>query len=97
MGIRDRPTAPHSPWQNGHVERLIGSIRRECLGHLIVLDAAHLLRVLRAYARYYNLDRTHLALDKDAPGFRPVEPHGRIISAPRLGGLHRRYRRIGRK
>jgi transposase InsO family protein len=61
MGIRDRPTMPCSPWQNGHVERLIGSIRRECLDHLIVLNAAHLRRVLEAYAEHYNKDRTHRA------------------------------------
>jgi hypothetical protein len=60
MGIRDRPTMPHSPWQNGHVERLIGSIRRECLDHMVVINAAHLRRVLQAYARYYNESRTHL-------------------------------------
>jgi len=93
MGIRDRPTAPHSPWQNGHVERLIGSIRRECLDHLIILNAAHLRRVLRAYADYYNNHRTHLALARDAPNFRQVEADGDVISRPVLGGLHRRYGR----
>ena len=67
MGIRDRPTAPRSPWQNGHIERLIGSIRRECLDHVLILGEAHLRRILRAYADYYNRVRTHLALDKDAP------------------------------
>ncbi len=67
MGIRDRPTAPRSPWQNGYVERLIGSIRRECLDHLIIIGEAHLRRVLRAYANYYNGTRTHLSLGKDAP------------------------------
>ena len=97
MGIRDRPTMPRSPWQNGHVERLIGSIRRECLDHIVIVNAAHLRRVLQAYARYYNEDRTHLALDKDAPAARPVEGQGRITSEPRVGGLHRRYRRIQRK
>ena len=94
LGIRDHPTAPRSPWQNGHAERLIGSIRRECLDHIIILNAAHLRRVLKAYAAYYNADRTHLALDKDAPHSRPVERSGRIVSRPILGGLHRRYRRI---
>lgn len=97
MGIRDRPTMPHSPWQNGHVERLIGSIRRECLDHLIILNASHLRRVLKAYAEYYNNDRTHLALDKDAPHHRPIEPEGDIISQPVLGGLHRRYGRRSSK
>ncbi len=67
MGIRDRPTAPRSPWQNGYVERLIGSIRRECLDHLIIIGEAHLRRVLRAYADYYNRARTHLSLNKDTP------------------------------
>ena len=67
MGIRDRPIAPRSPWQNGHVERLIGSIRRECLDHVVVLGAAHLRRILSAYSAYYNEVRTYLALGKDAP------------------------------
>src|SRR5450755_1243075 len=66
MGIRDKPIAPASPWQNGFVERLIGSIRRECVDHIIVLGEAHLRRILKFYARYYNETRTHLALDKDA-------------------------------
>jgi transposase InsO family protein len=84
---------PHSPWQNGHVERLIGSIRRECLDHMVVINAAHLRRVLQAYARYYNESRTHLALDKDSPSGRAVEHDGAISSHSVLGGLHRRYRR----
>ena len=67
MGIRDHPTAPRSPWQNGHVERLIGSIRRESLDHLVVFDEAQLRRVLRNYASYYNQVRTHLSLEKNAP------------------------------
>jgi transposase InsO family protein len=70
MGIRDHPTAPRSPWQNGHLERFIGSIRRESLYHLIVFGKAHLRGVLKAYASYYNEVRTHLSLDKDAPDFR---------------------------
>lgn len=93
MGIRDRPTLPHSPWMNGHVERLIGSIRRECLDHVIILDADHLRRVLRAYAEYYNESRTHLSLAKDSPDGRPVEARGRVVSSPVLGGLHHRYGR----
>lgn len=93
MGIRDHPTIPHSPWLNGHVERLIGSIRRECLDHLIILDVDHLRRVLRTYADYYNNDRTHLALGKDSPLSRAVEVRGAIVSRPVLGGLHRRYSR----
>ena len=97
MGVRDSPTDPHSPWQNGHVERLIGSIRRECLDHHIILNAGHLRRVLWRYAEYYNCDRTHLALGKDAPDTRSIDRHGRIASRPLLGGLHRRYHRIPRK
>jgi transposase InsO family protein len=94
LGIRDHPTMPHSPWQNGYVERVIGSIRRECLDHVIVVSAAQLRRLLRAYADYYNNDRTHLSLAKDAPNPRPIEVSGRIISRPVLGGLHHRYTRI---
>jgi transposase InsO family protein len=93
MGIRDRPTMPHSPWQNGHVERLIGSIRREYLDHVVVLNAAHLRRVLTNYAGYYNNDRTHLALGKDAPNSRCSETKGVVVSRPILGGLHHRYGR----
>ena len=73
MGIRDKPTSPASPWQNGFAERLIGSIRRECVDHFIVLGEAHLRRILRAYARYYNDIRTHRSLDKDSPFSRPVQ------------------------
>src|SRR5208282_4704499 len=85
MGIRDRPTAPRSPWQNGHVERLIGSIRRESLDHLVVFGEAHLRRVLKAYASYYNEVRTHLSLEKDAPDFRRTQKIGRIAVIPILG------------
>ena len=91
MGIRDRPTAPRSPWQNSYVERLIGSIRRECLDHVIVFGEAHLRQILRAYVTYYNEARTHLSLGKDAPIHRPIQWFGRIISAPILGGLHHQY------
>jgi transposase InsO family protein len=94
MGIRDRPIAPRSPWQNPYAERLIGSIRRECLDHVIIFNEAHLRRVLRTYANYYNADRTHLALGKDAPLGRPIERAGAIVSRPVLAGLHRRYARI---
>jgi transposase InsO family protein len=94
MGIRDRPTAPASPWQNGFAERLIGSIRRECVDHLIVLDEAHLRCLLRTYARYYNDIRTHRSLDKDAPVSRPVQRTGSINSHPILGGLHHHYVRV---
>jgi len=94
MGIRDKPTAPASPWQNGFAERLIGAIRRECLDHIIVLGEAHLRRILKSYARYYNETRTHLALDKDAPLSRTVKRAGRILCRPVLGGLHHEYVRI---
>jgi transposase InsO family protein len=94
MGIRDKPIAPASPWQNGFAERLIGSIRRECLDHIIVLGEAHLRRILKSYARYYNETRTHLVLDKDAPLSRTVKRAGRILCRPVLGGLHHEYVRI---
>ena len=94
MGIRDRPTAPRSPWQNGHVERLIGSIRRESLDHLVVFGEAHLRDVLKAYASYYNKVRPHLSLDKDAPDFRRMQKIGRIAAIPILGGLHQKYVRL---
>jgi transposase InsO family protein len=82
MGIRDHPIAARSPWQNGHVERLIGSIRRESLDHLIVFDEAQLRRVLRNYASYYNQIRTHLSLAKDAPDFRWNQKIGRAQRYP---------------
>jgi hypothetical protein len=93
MGIRDKPIAPASPWQNGFVERLIGSIRRECVDHIIVLGEAHLRRILKSCARYYNETRTHLALDKDAPVSRPVQRTGVVRSLAILGGLHHHYTR----
>jgi hypothetical protein len=93
MGIRDRPITPASPWQNGFAERLIGSIRRECVDHIIVLREAHLRRILKSYARYYNETRTHLALDKDAPVSRPVQRTGVVRSLAILGGLHHHYLR----
>ena len=94
MGIRDKPTVPASPWQNGCAERLIGSIRRECVDHFIVVGEAHLRRILRAYARYYNDIRTHRSLAKDAPVSRPVQRTGIISSRPILGGLHHHYVRV---
>jgi transposase InsO family protein len=94
MGIRDRPTAPRSLWQNGYAERLIGSIRRECLDHLIVCGERHLRYVLRSYACYYNGVRTHLSLAKDSPQTRPVQAVGSILPLPVLGGLHHRYVRM---
>jgi transposase InsO family protein len=94
MGIRDKPTPPASPWQNGFAERLIGSIRRECVDHFIVLGEAHLRRILQTYAGYYNDIRTHWSLDKDAPIPRPVQRTGAIKSHPILGGLHHHYVRV---
>jgi transposase InsO family protein len=94
MGIRDKPIAPASPWQNGFAERLIGSIRRECVDHFIVLNEANLCRILQTYARYYNNIRTHRSLDKDAPLSRPVQRTGLISSHPILGGLHHHYVRV---
>jgi transposase InsO family protein len=91
MGIRDRPTADRSPWQNGHTERLIGSIRRECLDHMVIFGEGHLRRTLRAYADYYNRARTRPALAKDTPLGRPVQAVGCIMSVPLLGGLHHQY------
>ena len=94
MGIRDKPTAPASPCQNGVAERLIGSIRRECVDHIIVLGEMHLRRVLKSYADYYNSFRTHRSLNKDAPVSRPVQRTGVISSRAILGGLHHRYARV---
>jgi transposase InsO family protein len=94
MGIRDKPTAPASPWQNGFAERLIGSVRRECIDHCIVLSEAHLRRILWAYACYYNEIRTHRSLGKDAPVSRPVQRTGIIRSYAILGGLHHHYVRV---
>ena len=94
MGIRDKPVAPGSPWQNGFAEWLIGSIRRECTDYVVVSGEEHLRRVLQSYARYYNELRTHRSLNKDAPIHRAIERLGVIISQPVLGGLHHQYCRI---
>ena len=95
MHIQDVRTAPRLPWQNAYVERVIGSIRRECLEHVIVASAAGLQRVLTEYLAYYMQSRTHLALEKDAPISRPVRPSsdGRVVVTPLVGGLHHRYDR----
>jgi len=95
MGIAEVLTAPHSPWQNPFAERLIGSIRRECLNHVFVLGELHLRRILTRYFAYYHRARTHLSLDKDAPDGRPLEPPelGMVIQIPEVGGLHHRYLR----
>jgi len=96
MGISELLIAPHSPWQNPYVERVIGSIRRECLDHLIVFNQRHLRRVLSSYMDYYHHTRTHLSLDKDCPHSRLVQPpkSGRVIALPQVGGLHHRYERL---
>jgi putative transposase len=96
MGIREVPTAPRAPWQNPFVERVIGSIRRECLDHVLTLNEAHLRRLLRAYIAYDNTARPHQSLDNNSPQPRGVElpPCGRIVAIPQVGGLHHRYRRV---
>ena len=94
MGIRDGPTAPRSPWQNGYVERAIGSIRRELLDHVIIIGEQHLRYLLRDYADYHNNWRTHLGLAKDTPLPRRIQYRGAIKSTPKLGGLHHAYVRI---
>ena len=96
MGITEAITAARSPWQNPYVERLIGSIRRECLDHLIIFNECHLLRVISSYEHYYHRTRTHLALRKDCPDPRPVFPasKGKVISISKVGGLHHRYERL---
>jgi transposase InsO family protein len=94
MGICDHPTVPRSLWQNGHAERLIDSIRRECLDHIVVFGDAHLRRILAADTDYYNELRTHLSLDKDSPAHRPIQRLGQITAWPILGGLHHQYCRM---
>ncbi len=95
LGIEEIRTAIRSPWQNSYCERLIGSIRRECLDHVIVLDEQHLRRVLRSYVGYYHSCRTHHSLGNDCPSPRPIEPPemGQVIAFPKVGGLHHRYSR----
>ena len=95
MGILEVLTAAHSPWQNPFVERLIGSVRRECLNHVVILSERHLRRILTAYFAYYHRARTHLSLDKDAPAGRAIErpEMGRVVQVPEVGGLHHRYAR----
>jgi transposase InsO family protein len=94
-GLASVRTAPRSPWQNPYVERVIGSIRRECLDHVIVVNERHLRRLMPSYAAYDHRSRTHLALGKDTPAARPVEPSGtgRVVALPEVGGLHHRYER----
>ena len=94
MGIRDRPISPRSPWQNGHMERLIGTVRRECLDRMLIFGGAHLRQILTSYGSYYNESRTHLSLHKDTPLGRAVQRYGNIAATPILSGLHHRYARI---
>jgi transposase InsO family protein len=95
MAMTEVRTAPRSPWQNGIIERFIGSVRRECLDHVIVFNARGLQRLLTHYVEYYQRSRTHLALDKDAPVSRAVSTStaGKVIALPQVGGLHHRYER----
>ena len=95
MGIEEVVIAPRSPWQTPYVERFIGSIRRECLDHVIILNEDHLRRISDSYLAYYHEVRTHLSLDRNAPQPREVEPpsHGKIVAIPHVGGLHHRYTR----
>jgi putative transposase len=95
MGITEVITAPRSPWQNPYAERLIGSIRRECLDHVIIFSGRHLRRVLSNYFQYYHDTRTHLSLGKECPSPRPIQlpSAGNIIAFPEVGGLHHRYER----
>ena len=94
MGIRDRPTSPRSPWQNAYAERLIGTLRRDCLDHVLIFGVKHLRQILTSYSSYYNQTRTHLSLDKDAPLRRAVQRCGTIVATPILSGLHHQYARI---
>jgi transposase InsO family protein len=95
LGIKQLVIAPRSPWQNGYAERFVGTLRRELLDHVIVLGERHLLRLVRQHASYYNEDRPHMSLDRDAPVARAVGPPngGKVVSLPRVGGLHHRYSR----
>ena len=96
MGIAEVVSAARSPWQNAYVERVIGSIRRECLDYIVIFNERHLRRVLSTYIAYYHQTRTHLSLDKDCPDSRPVMPPriGRVVAIPQVRGLHHRYERL---
>jgi len=95
MGIQEVLCTPRSPWQRAYLERVIGSIRRECLDHVIVFDESSLRRILRSYLDYYHRSRTHLSLGKDSPEPRSIQPEqmGRVVALPQVGGLHHRYER----
>jgi transposase InsO family protein len=94
MGIKEVLIAPQKPWQNPYAERLIGSIRRDCLNHVIVLNKRHLKRILNGYFSYYHSWRTHLSLDMDCPESRPIQAKGKVIEFPEVGGLHHHYERL---
>ena len=94
MGIRDRPTSARSPYQNGFAERLIGSIRRDCLDHVVIFNEQHLRHLLKSYKQYDDEFRTHLSLDKDAPIPRDAQREGRVLPLRMLGGLHHQYVRV---
>jgi transposase InsO family protein len=96
MGITEVITAPRSPWQNAYTERVIGSIRRECLDQFVIFNECHLRRILSSYIDYYQRTRTHLALDKDCPDSRPIMPRriGKVVAIPQVGGLHYCYERL---
>jgi putative transposase len=96
MGITEVVSAARSPWQNAYVERVIGSIRRECLDYIVIFNERHLRRVLSSYADYYHRSRTHLSLDKDCPDPRPImrPGSGRVVAIPQVTGLHYRYERL---
>ena len=95
LDIEQVVIAPHSPWQNPYVERVIGTLRRECLDHVVLLGESHFSYIVRRFLSYYHGARTHLALDKDAPETRAVQPpeRGKVIEIPEVGGLHHRYER----
>ena len=95
LGIEEVVIVPHSPWQTPYVERVIGTLRRECIDHVVVFGEAHLRRIVRSYVGYYHGARTHLALEKDAPEPRTAQPpeKGRVVEIPEVGGLHHRYER----
>jgi len=96
IGIEEVLSAPRSPWQRAYVERVIGTIRRECLDHVIVFNEASLQGYLKRFLAYYHESRTHLSLGKDSPTTRPVQntDGGRIVAVPQVGGLHHRYERV---
>jgi putative transposase len=95
IGVTEVVSAARSPWQNAYVERVIGSLRRECLDHIVIFNERHLRPILSAYANYYHRSRTHLSLDKDCPDTHPVMPlgAGRVVAFPQVNGLHHRYER----